>query len=633
MAEIRIKDLEVGQQYGLQVRAKDKDGKTSGWSMLFNALTNSDIIAPKPVTGLTWEVSESSFIAKWTAPTLDSDNKELYDLKDYKIIVTADSTSVVYYVSQQIFNFSYDMNVASFGSPKPTVGISVQARDLTGNLSTAVTASASNPIPSNVTGLDATAILGGVSLIWDQVSDADLKYYEVYSGTSSGFTPNSSNLRYTGSSNSFVYTTTDYANTQYFKVRAVDIFNQGSASYATDSSIAYPLDGPIDTTAPSKPSVLTISTATLVAQVSHPMTKNAGGNLESDVDYLEIHASTTSGFTPSSSTLRGTIDSAGPGITVSAAFYFPTQDSMTNLYWKAIAVDRAKNKSTASDQSTGLPGLIQNINILNATITDAKVQNLSAAKLIAGTAIINDLFVEAGLTVSDTGFVQSENFVADVSGWSIDAQGSAEFNDITVRGELYVDGANGDEYIRVYPITGLPTLEWQSASGVPWESYAIDYSPTVSFLKIVSPSGGGIYWVANKGIGFARVNLGDRGMFFDKNDGFLKVGSLPDLTAEGWKALSLPSGWSPDTPCQYKIFPDGMVRLRGAINAGSTPASGALIAILPVGYRPPQDHLQIIAHGATTAISRVLITTAGRIEIYNPPNGLINLHSLNFSTI
>lgn len=432
--EILLPDLLPGQEYLIQLRSKNQNG-SSQWSRAYAVTTESDITAPSPATGLTWVVSGTSFVGDWTAPTTDSDGEPLKDFKDFKVTLTASATDVIFYVTEPRFDLSLSRNISSWGDPKPTVAIKVEVRDTVGNLSSSITDTATNPVPSDVSNFDATSALGGINLTWDHVTDNDFKQYEIYVGGSSGFTPGPGNLKVVTTSNSVFYAT-DILTLQYFKIRAVDAFNQGSVNYTLESQLAYPLDGVPDTTAPSQPSAPTISTATLVAQVSHAMTKQAGGNLEADVDYLEIHASTSSGFTPSSSTLRGTIDSAGVGIAVSAAFYFPTTDSMTNLYWKVIAVDRSKNKSSASNQATGLPNLIENVNILNATITDAKVQNLSAAKLIAGTAIVNDLFIESNLTVSDAGTIESENFSTGVSGWQIAADGSVEFNDGSFRGDL-----------------------------------------------------------------------------------------------------------------------------------------------------------------------------------------------------
>lgn len=632
--EILLQDLLPGQEYQIQLRSKNQNG-ASQWSRSYSFTTSSDVVPPSPITSLSWSVSNTSFVGSWTAPTTDSDGGDLRDFKDFKVTLTASAVDVVFYVTEPRFDLSLSRNIASWGSPKPSVTIKVEARDTIGNLSTPVTASATNGVPEDVTGFDSTSALGGVNLVWNNISDADFKQYEIYVAGTSGFTPGPSNLKIVTTANSAFYAT-DVLTLQYYKIRAVDAFNQGSANYAVESQVAYPLDGVPDTTAPSQPSAPTVSIGTLVAQVSHDMTKQAGGNLEADVDYLEIHASTTTGFTPSSSTLRGTIDSAGQGIGVSAAFYFPTTDSMTNLYWKVIAVDRSKNKSSASNQATGLPNLIQNANILNATITDAKIQNLSAAKLQAGTAIINDLFIQSDLTVSDVGTIQSENFVAGTSGWQIAANGSAEFNGVVVRGDLFVDGDSGFEYIRVYQDLGLPTLEWSSDSGYVWESYAADWStgPDVSFMKITNGSGG-IFWMNTGEVCFVQGNLGAPGVAHDPSVGFLKrADSFLPTEYEEWTNLSLDSSWVADveTP-QYKIMPDGTVALRGNMKNGTT-TNGTTIANLPSKCYPPTNQRFITAEKQTgTAYRHVAIDTAGVMRIWNATTAHICLDGVRFPIV
>lgn len=522
--DISLKDLEPGQKYVLQARSKSATGKTSQWSTAFTHTTLSDTVAPAPVTSLTWDSVGTSFIATWVKPSLDANGKLLRDFKDYKIIITAGLETVTYYVTQERFDFSLEVNRNAFGTPEPDLDISVQARDNTGNLSTAVTANAVNPIPSDVTGLVADGITNAVTLTWNAVSDSDLKYYEVYMSTSgSGFTPGPSNLVYTGSSTSFLFPSTNYI-AHYFKVRALDVFNQGSSIYASANATpesssgidltppddptnvdvttsasddgsstitvdwdavgssnlsdylvrystdeiawryinvpstqtvalisnllaetdyyvqvaamsqanvksdfvnadVYPIETAADTTPPSQPAAPTVSTTTLAVQVSHDMTKQGGGDLEADVAYLEVHASTTTGFTPDNTTLRGTIDTAGPGIDVSGVFYFPATTAITNLYWKIIAVDRSKNKSTASNQATGVPGLVLNANIADATITSAKIQSLEANKLVAGTGIINALDIKETLTIQTGGHVRSSDYNGLDTGWSLDNTG------------------------------------------------------------------------------------------------------------------------------------------------------------------------------------------------------------------
>lgn len=544
--ELLIKDLEPGQNYIFQARSKTPTGATSAWSTSFRCLTASDTTAPNPITGLSWTVSGSSFIGTWIKPTNDSNGKPLKDFNGYQVTVTANSVSKIYIVNQERFDFSFDQNVAAFAGAEPTVAISIKVRDRIGNLSTAVTAGATNSIPADVTGLTATGIPEAISLSWDATAETDFKTFELYMSTvSAGFSPGPATLVSRTTSPSFVLPTMNQV-THYFKLRQLDMFDQPSATYATANAIpelstgiditppddptsvvvsstvgangfsdiavswsavtstnlagyvvrysldeiawkyvavpsdqtgatisnllvntsyyvavaaisyvnaysdfvnaaTYPITTAQDTTAPSKPTAPTVSIGTLSAQVSHAMTKDAGGNLEADVDHLEVHSSVTTGFTPSDATRRGTIDVTIQGITVSAVFPYVPTDSTTQVYWKIIAVDRAGNKSTASNQTTGLPGLIEGQNVTDATITNAKINDLSAAKLTAGTAFINNLSIQSELTVNATGGkLKSNNYdVSAQTGWQLDQSGLVIYDgSIAAKSLLLQDSAN-----------------------------------------------------------------------------------------------------------------------------------------------------------------------------------------------
>jgi len=648
--EILLQDLLPGQEYLLQLRSKNQQG-VSQWSRAYSITTDSDVTPPSPITGLSWVVSRASFIAEWTAPTTDSDGDPLRDFKDFKVSLTADGQTVIFYVTEERFDFSIERNIASFGSPESTVEIKVEVRDTIGNLSTPVTSSVSNPIPSDVTGFDATSALGGINFVWNHVSDDDLKTYEIYGSSSAAFTPSPANLRATTSENQLFYATSD-STVQYFKIRALDLFDQGSANYTLESGQAYPIDGIPDAIAPSQPSAPTISLGTLVAQVSHDMTKQGGGSLESDVDYLEVHASVTTGFTPSSSTLRGTIDSAGLGIPVSSAFFFPSTDSMTNLYWKIIAVDRSKNKSVASNQATGLPGLIENINILNATITDAKIQNLSAAKLIAGTAIINDLFIESGLTVSATGFIESDNFVSGTSGWKINADGTVEFNDGTFRGDVLIQGdvttmllTINENDVPVFEITGPdgglirilldvldnPSIVLRGAAG---ESYEMEINDDYFTINFTNLSGEPAFFIKNNYGIYFRSGGTSKTVVFDEATGYLRSGF--GTTMYTWTDATLQNGWTSwgagHANVGYLRDPMGYVVLRGVGRAG-TLTDGTTIFTLPTGYRPSfisQHHV----YGTSGAI--INIQSDGQVKIYAMPGvagSPLALDGIRFPTI
>lgn len=89
-------------------------------------------------------------------------------------------------------------------------------------------------------------------------------------------------------------------------------------------------------------------------------------------------------------------------------------------------------------------------------------------------------------------------------------------------------------------------------------------------------------------------------------------------TDETWHTLPLANGWvaNTNTP-QYRMMPDGGVRLRGWMDTG-TNADGTTVANLPVGYRPNQEQ-RFITGDLTTghAFRYVEVKTSGAITVFN----------------
>ena len=68
--------------------------------------------------------------------------------------------------------------------------------------------------------------------------------------------------------------------------------------------------------------------------------------------------------------------------------------------------------------------------IVDATITNAKISDLSFSKITAGTS-------SASITIGSSGYIKSSNYSAGSDGFKINGSGDAEFNDVTVRGTIY----------------------------------------------------------------------------------------------------------------------------------------------------------------------------------------------------
>ncbi len=524
----KLTDLQPGQKYYVQVRAKKKNDPEiiSQWSKPFAFTTTNDLVAPKPVTNLDLTSEGSSFVAKWDAPTQNADNSTLKDLKGYNIVfVNADNPtekSNPIFTSEKSFTLTFDQNVSLFGAPRGHLTLEVKAVDLIGNESTKVSDTAQNPVPANVTNLAAEPLLEAISVTWDANPESDIHHYELFVSTAgSGYTPGPATRRYAGPNTAFLITSSNPV-PHYIKVVAVDIFGQPSAvpslvvetprttttvdntppgppTGITVASItdgvssavklgwtapadvdidhyvirygvnttewayisapadvaealirnlksntayyigiktvdfnanssnwvnagSYPYTTAADTTPPNKPSAPDVATSVLKAQITHDMQDDTATNLAADTEYIEVYADTTAGFTCQPGNQVDKIKTAGVGVSVSTLVTYPTA---TNLYWKVIAVDTSGNKSVASDATLGTPSLISNAYIENATITDAKIANLSATKLVAGTAFINDLFIRSNLTIDNaSGAILSDDYNAGAkTGWKIDRNG------------------------------------------------------------------------------------------------------------------------------------------------------------------------------------------------------------------
>lgn len=95
-------------------------------------------------------------------------------------------------------------------------------------------------------------------------------------------------------------------------------------------------------------------------------------------------------------------------------------------------------------------GAIVNAMIANATIDSAKIASLSVSKLTAGSLAVGQ-------------YMQSTSYVAGTSGWTLNADGSAELANVTVRGAVYA--SSGSFTGAVYASSGSFTGAVYASSG------------------------------------------------------------------------------------------------------------------------------------------------------------------------
>ena len=122
-----------------------------------------------------------------------------------------------------------------------------------------------------------------------------------------------------------------------------------------------------------------------------------------------------------------------------------------------------------------------------------KTQSISMNQLTAGTIIL-----------SSPGVLRSANYAADTSGWNLSYDGSAEFNNVTIRGDLAASTIVGDLVMdsgaifteTAAPWAKLSTDGLQFYNGVPTLVNSIAYNATYGSASMTGTwfMGGQLWW-------------------------------------------------------------------------------------------------------------------------------------------
>lgn len=141
--------------------------------------------------------------------------------------------------------------------------------------------------------------------------------------------------------------------------------------------------------------------------------------------------------------------------------------------------------------------------IANAVISASSIISLTAGQITAGT--INAQTISLG-TSGGTGIIQSSNFVTSVSGWQIAGDGSAEFTNVKIRGNLVTGSVSNAVTIfnPAFPANTMNSVASASGSASPGASSM----GTGLFYSLVSFFG----WAS--GLGTATTRFGKSTMTF-----------------------------------------------------------------------------------------------------------------------
>ncbi len=296
-------------------------------------------------------------------------------------------------------------------------------------------------------------------------------------------------------------------NTTYnFQVRAVDKIGNAGAF-----SSAYTITTANDTTAPPVPKTPVLTDYLGQVRIFWDGLGSAGEAMPGDFKWIEVHLSTTSGFTPSSSTLIDTMTTAGYAVMSDLAYD-------TAVFVKFISVDQIGNKSAASAQATATPvrvsgidvaalaiatsnlgdgavtalkiadatitsakigtAQILNANIANAAIDDAKISSVSAGKITVGT-LIADVTLSARIKTANTGArveLNSSGLQAFNAGGTQTVNIVASTGAVSITGDFKTGSAGGGSaYLSMDDSTDRSTIKFWNAAGT---AFAFMNSPT-----------------------------------------------------------------------------------------------------------------------------------------------------------
>lgn len=258
----------------------------------------------------------------------------------------------------------------------------------------------------------------------------------------------------------------------------------------------------------------------------------------------------------------------------------------------------------------------------------------------------NDIIGGGGELVRER--MRSRNYVAGVSGWQIERDGTAEFNDTTIRGDLTVTDPDGSQ-VHIFDedpgdgavIDLLPAAATPSpVAGRLSTGYTTNgASHTVPFILLNGPK----YSTQTDdaptliAIGRDSGDTDDRALNLLNTDSiglfasvFILLDSPLISVVSGGKikrgditAPSLQNSWvdfgSNFQAAGYIELPDHTGMLTGVIKDGTT-TSGTLLFTLPTGLRPADHHVFLVAaNGGRKA--QVQVQDDGQVLIQSPDAG------------
>lgn len=263
MARLMIKDLLPGSKYYIQFRAIGVDS-FSEWSRKFELITTSDTTPPDIPE---WAedaliVDDDAFIATWLPIDIfDGEGMPIEnnaDFSHYELSISDGTRTVSLLTTNTSYTLTFEMNKGYFGSPRPEITMKVRSVDRVGNASAwNEEKTAQNPRPENIASLTGTPLYDAIQLDWPVVSDTDVNTYRIQMSTTG--IGGTYNTVYQGPNNTYTQPSTAYFTDHYFRVVAIDKFNQTSIAYVTTGPVKPKNSINVDITPPPTPTSLAAS--------------------------------------------------------------------------------------------------------------------------------------------------------------------------------------------------------------------------------------------------------------------------------------------------------------------------------------------------------------------------------------
>lgn len=201
-----------------------------------------------------------------------------------------------------------------------------------------------------------------------------------------------------------------------------------------------------DATAPPAPSTPTVSNYLGVLRVTWDGNTNTTADMLAaapDFDHVNIHVSTSSGFTPSTATLFDRFFAAGTQVYTQGTYG-------TTYYFKLVAIDTTGNAGIASAQGSDAPSQVVSADLFAQCVGTAALQDLAVVTAKIGLLQVND---------AQMGNVAVGKLTAGIMTASVTLSGIIRTATSGARSEIDAAG------IRLYNSAGTNTVNFNATDG------------------------------------------------------------------------------------------------------------------------------------------------------------------------